>query len=318
MVDEHKLPAYKAINPLCTLPSYRDSPDSIIITESGAIVQFILAKYGKGRLEPTPGTLEHASYLQWFWFAEGTAMPALSKWADHSMMLPYNKQVSWIAEGARGQVSAHLALYEAHFAKTGCKYLAGDELTAADIMNSNVLFMVGRCELADEDQYPLLNAYCRLLATHASYKSAFDNDSGDHDSDEDALAGEMRRMAAFGEMMEKADRVGEELKAAAEAEAVAKAAAAAAKADPAADEQVYVSCADALAEEMQAMGDFERMMMAADAEDEQAGAAEEPDGGSALAEEMARMGDFNRMMMQCDADDAAAAKAAAHAAKATV
>lgn len=58
-------------------------------------------------------------------------MLALTKWADHSMMLPYNKQVSWIAEEAGGQISAHLALYEAHFAKTGCKYLAGDDLTAA-------------------------------------------------------------------------------------------------------------------------------------------------------------------------------------------
>ena len=51
--------------------------------ESGAMVQYILDRYGNGALQPQPGTPEHALYLQWSWFAEATFARPLGEIVNH-------------------------------------------------------------------------------------------------------------------------------------------------------------------------------------------------------------------------------------------
>lgn len=51
--------------------------------ESGAMVQYILDRYGQGRLQPASGTPEHAIYLQWSWFAESTFARPLGEIVNH-------------------------------------------------------------------------------------------------------------------------------------------------------------------------------------------------------------------------------------------
>ncbi|MEW5301038.1 MAG: hypothetical protein WDW36_003921 [Sanguina aurantia] len=172
----HKLPAFLAVNPAATVPAFRESPTSPVMTESGAVVQYILARYGKDSpLVPSPGTPEHALYLQWFWFAEATSMQAITQVAHHSMMLPEEKRVPWILESATKTVTMHLGSYEAHFASTGNKYLIGDQLTAADIMNVMGLYLcVNFIKLLDASKFPKLSAYYELLTTHEGFKRAYD------------------------------------------------------------------------------------------------------------------------------------------------
>src|SRR3984957_14188737 len=45
--------------------------DDQVIVESGAILELILARYGKGRLAPTVDSRDYPYYLQWLHFAEG-------------------------------------------------------------------------------------------------------------------------------------------------------------------------------------------------------------------------------------------------------
>ncbi len=53
-------------------PILEDGPVKMV--ESGAILEYILVRYGGGRLRPPPDSPEMADYLQWMHFAEGSGM----------------------------------------------------------------------------------------------------------------------------------------------------------------------------------------------------------------------------------------------------
>jgi|SRR5579862_2024879 len=65
----------RAIHPLGKSPVISDG--QITLAESGAIVEYLLEKYGNGRLVPAPGTPDRLRYTYWLHFAEGSAMPPL-------------------------------------------------------------------------------------------------------------------------------------------------------------------------------------------------------------------------------------------------
>ena len=50
-----------------------------LLAESGAIVEYILGKYGRGRLAFGPDAPEYATYLYWLHFANGTLQPAMGR-----------------------------------------------------------------------------------------------------------------------------------------------------------------------------------------------------------------------------------------------
>ena len=73
-------PAIKAIHPLGKSPVIRDG--GLVVAESGAIVEYLVGKYGNGRLAPKAdfSSPDYVSYLHWLHFAEGSAMlPLLLK-----------------------------------------------------------------------------------------------------------------------------------------------------------------------------------------------------------------------------------------------
>jgi glutathione S-transferase len=65
----------KTIHPIGSSPVITD--ESVTLAESGAIIEYILYKYGQNRLIPTIGSTEWVQYLYWLHFAEGTLMPML-------------------------------------------------------------------------------------------------------------------------------------------------------------------------------------------------------------------------------------------------
>ena len=68
-------------NPLGKVPALEDGELSMF--ESGAMVQYILDRYGKGLLQPMAGTPEHALYMQWSWFGEATFARPLGEIVNH-------------------------------------------------------------------------------------------------------------------------------------------------------------------------------------------------------------------------------------------
>ena len=66
--------SYKALHPMGIAPVITDC--ALVLAESGAIIEYVIAKYGNGRLAVASDKPNFADYLFWFHFANGTMMPS--------------------------------------------------------------------------------------------------------------------------------------------------------------------------------------------------------------------------------------------------
>ncbi len=116
--------------PTGKIPTLED--DGVVMCESGAIVQYLLERYGRGRLEPAIGTPERATYLQWLHFAEATLFAPLGVvvWLTR-----YREDAADHPDLVRDAVDrAKTAFVFLERALEGHDFLVGDTFTAADIM----------------------------------------------------------------------------------------------------------------------------------------------------------------------------------------
>ena len=120
------------IHPLGKSPVIKDG--ELVLAESGAIVEFLVAKYGKGALVPTPGSAAHAQYLYWLHFAEGSAMTQLILKLYLSRVPAETGAAAALMTRVNGQISTQLDYMESVLAKQ--PYFAGDAFSAADIQMS--------------------------------------------------------------------------------------------------------------------------------------------------------------------------------------
>ena len=68
-------PELLKVHPLGKSPVVTDG--DLTLAESGAIVEYLVERYGKGALVPKAGSPERLRYTYWLHFAEGTAMPPM-------------------------------------------------------------------------------------------------------------------------------------------------------------------------------------------------------------------------------------------------
>ncbi len=165
--EDLKSEAYLAIHPLGKVPSIDD--DGLILNESGAIAQYLLAKHGKGRLEPKPGTPEHGRYLHWFHFAEATFMAPLGNIAQHLFVRPEDKRIPQVAEEATESAKNMLGIVDGALA--GKSYIGGEAFSAADIMLGYDL-VLGKLFGLLSDDYPNVSAYFARLGERPGFQKA--------------------------------------------------------------------------------------------------------------------------------------------------
>lgn len=139
--DEHRLR-----HPLGRVPVLEDGEVSIY--ESGAIVEYVLARHGDGGLKPAVEAPEFPEYLQWFHYCEGMVMPPMNTIVVHTMLLPPERRDETVLGQAQKLLSRAVAPVNA--ALEGREYLIGD-FSAADIMLGHSMFMANRFgQVADE------------------------------------------------------------------------------------------------------------------------------------------------------------------------
>ncbi|HAW24399.1 MAG TPA: glutathione S-transferase, partial [Pseudomonas sp.] len=68
-------PELKQVHPLGKSPVITDG--DLTLAESAAILEYLVERYGEGRLAPAAGTPEYLRYRYWMHYAEGSAMPPL-------------------------------------------------------------------------------------------------------------------------------------------------------------------------------------------------------------------------------------------------
>jgi glutathione S-transferase len=136
-------PELLGIHPLGKSPVITDG--DLTLAESGAIVEYLVDRYGKGALIPAQGSPERLRYTYWLHFAEGTAMPPLL------MKLVFNRIENGpmpffarpIARGIarkvkQGFIDPNLERITAYIENELARgdWFAGDAFTAADIQMS--------------------------------------------------------------------------------------------------------------------------------------------------------------------------------------
>jgi len=159
--------SYLGIHPLGKVPAIEE--DGMVLNESGAILQYLMAKHGNGGLEPKTNTPEYGPYLQWFHFAEATFMVPLGNIAQHSLIRPEADRIPRVAEESVQSVIKILGILEQSLA--GKDYICGNEFTAADILLGYSLFLAKLFGLLT-DNYPNTSAYFARLASRPAFQKA--------------------------------------------------------------------------------------------------------------------------------------------------
>jgi glutathione S-transferase len=166
--DYRASPEWRALNPVGKVPAMRD--DGFSMFESGAMLEYILERYGDGRLRPAPGTPAAAEYLQWCWFAEATFARPLGDMAHHMFLKPEPERIVAVVEDGRHRaVSCIEALQEALAER---RYLLGDTFTAADIMMGYSL-VLGRRVGALQPEHQTAMSYLDRLVQRPAFQKAF-------------------------------------------------------------------------------------------------------------------------------------------------
>lgn len=173
-------PELKKVHPLGKSPVIEDEGN--IVAESGAIIEYLLDRYGQGRLRPQAGTPERLRFTYWLHYAEGSAMPPLLlslvflKMPKAPMPFFLRPVVKGVADKVmkgfvNPQLRLHLDYMEAELGKS--TWFAGDEFTAVDIqMSFPVEAAATRSDLVA--QRPNLKAYLERIHARPAYQRALE------------------------------------------------------------------------------------------------------------------------------------------------
>src|SRR5262245_54351832 len=153
--------------PLGKFPVIEDG--DVTICESGAIVEYILERYGEGRLAPAIGSPLRGEFLQWIHFAEGTAFPPLGVIVWHTLYEGNAAEIPDVIASARRRALGALDFLERALA--GKTYLLGSEFSAADIMMGFTLAAARVLGVLDE-RYPALTGYLARLESRPAFQRA--------------------------------------------------------------------------------------------------------------------------------------------------
>ena len=159
-------PEWRAMNPVGKVPVMTDG--DLTLFESGAMVQYVLDRYGGGRLEPARGTREHALYMQWSWFAEATFTRPLGEIVNHRRV--FGDRATPGGSSRRWEDRVRLCLDALDREMRGKDYLVG-AFTAADIMMGYTLRSCRRL-LPDDSLPEHASVYWDRLSARDAYKAA--------------------------------------------------------------------------------------------------------------------------------------------------
>ena len=173
-------PELRRIHPLGKSPVITDG--DFTLAESGAIVEYLVGRYGNGRLVPAADTPEKLRYTYWLHYAEGSVQPMLlmklifdriEKAPMPFFVRPIARALSTKTKSAfiQPNIIRHLDYMEAELGKTA--WFAGPEFTAADVQMSFPLeAAVSRGGL--DAKHPKLMAFLDRIHARPAYKKAIE------------------------------------------------------------------------------------------------------------------------------------------------
>ena len=158
-------PELTAVHPLGKSPVITDG--EVRIAESGAIVDYIIRRYGKGAMMPALGSPDYETYNEWLHYAEGSAM----------LPLMLNLYVSRLKEAGAplhpridSEIANHLGYIDG--ALDGREFFVGTSLTGADIQMSFPLEAAAARGGLNATRHPRLWAFLERIHARPAYQRA--------------------------------------------------------------------------------------------------------------------------------------------------
>lgn len=179
--DPHTLlapPDLRRIHPLGKSPVVTDGGRTL--AESGAIIEYLIERYGNGRLRPPAGSAERLRYTYWLHYAEGSAMPLLLLKLVFlrlprpvpALIRPIVRAVARRAQESLidPQLKTHIDFWEGELAKS--TWFAGEELTGADVQMSFPL--EAAAARAGISLGPRVSAFLERIHARPAYRRALE------------------------------------------------------------------------------------------------------------------------------------------------
>jgi glutathione S-transferase len=158
-------PELEQIHPLGKSPVIIDG--EIKIAESGAIVDYIIRRYGKGAMMPAIGSADYEVYNEWLHYAEGSAMLPL-------MLNLYVSRLKEAGHPLHPRIDSEIANHLGHVdsALGGREFFVGSSLTGADIQMS---FVGDMAKVYDRlGPYPNLAAWLSRMHARPAFQRSIE------------------------------------------------------------------------------------------------------------------------------------------------
>jgi glutathione S-transferase len=173
-------PELQKVHPLGKSPVITDG--DVTVAESGAIIEYLVERYGNGRLAPAIGSLERLRWRYWMHFAEGSAMPPLllKLIFDKVASAPMPFFVKPVARGISAKVQSmmvtpnlkrQLDFMEGELAKS--EWFVGNEFSAADVQMSFPIEAAAQRAGLDASR-PKLMAWLKRIHARPAYRRALE------------------------------------------------------------------------------------------------------------------------------------------------
>lgn len=156
--DEHR-----ARHPLGRVPVLEDG--DVTLYESGAIVEYLIARHSDGSLRPTVDSPLFPPYLQWLHFCEGMVMPPINTIVVQTILLPPERRSEEILGQAKRLLTK--SLEPLHEAIAGKDYMIGT-LSGVDFMLGHACYMARRLRCMPEEMTHL-HAYVNRLEARPAF-----------------------------------------------------------------------------------------------------------------------------------------------------
>lgn len=149
----------------------------ITMAESQAILEYIINVHGQGHFSVSPTAEPHAysQYLYWLSFANGSFQAFLdANLLGLSIVQQSNVDPSgnFIYQAFQARTQNHLKQFNDRLAQS--KYLAGDDFTAADMMNIYGLTVFRGMYPVDLTEYPHIPRYLADITSRPAYRRAME------------------------------------------------------------------------------------------------------------------------------------------------
>ena len=158
---------FAKVSPTQALPSIIDG--DVVMSESVAIMMYLLARHGETDLAPGPGSPAFPDYLQYLHYGESSLAAFVTPMVRTMFLAPEDQRNNFTMQALRGMYAGRLKLLDSVLAQR--PYVAGENFTAADISVGYGLSLGERLNLGDT--FPAeVRDYWTMLQQRDAFKRA--------------------------------------------------------------------------------------------------------------------------------------------------